>query len=84
MSTLAEIEEAILGLAPQDKLKLVDWLDDHCDDLMPVTDAQRAELLRRKSELLERPELAQPMGPEFFDALRRKVADVRTPQTPPR
>jgi hypothetical protein len=77
MTTLAEIEQAILGLPPQDKLKLVDWLDDHSEELMPLTEGQTAELLRRKKELVERPELAQPLGAEFFDGLRRKVAALR-------
>ncbi len=78
MSTLVEIEEAILELPPKEKSQLVDWLDEHRDDIAPVTEVQRAELLRRQSELLEHPELAQPLNTEFFAGLRRKIADVRT------
>ena len=84
MSTLAEIEEAILELPPTEKSQLVDWLDEHRDDIAPVTDGQRAELRRRQSELVEHPELAQPLNADFFAGLRRKIADVRTAQTPAR
>ena len=78
MSTLVEIEEAILELPPKEKSQLVDWLDEHRDDIAPLTDGQRAELRRRQSELVEHPELAQPLNTEFFAGLRRKIADVRT------
>ena len=84
MSTLIEIEEAILELPQEEKARLVDWLDEHRDEIAPVTAGQRAELHRRQCELLEHPELAQPLGADFFDGLRRKIADVRTTQTPPR
>lgn len=81
MSTLIEIEAAILELPPQEKSQLVDWLDEHRDDIAPVTDEQRAELRLRQSELIAHPELAQPLNADFFTELRRKVADVRTAQT---
>ena len=84
MSTLIEIEEAILELPQNEKAQLVDWLDEHRDEIAPITDSQRAELHRRQSELVEHPELAQPLGADFFEGLRRKIADVRTAQTPPR
>ena len=81
MSTLAEIEEAIEKLPPQEKSQLVDWLDEHRDDIAPITDEQREELRLRQSELIAHPELAQPLNADFFTELRRKVADVRTAQT---
>ncbi len=81
MSTLVEIEEAILELPPKEKSQLVDWLDEHRDDIAPVTDGQQAELRRRQSELVEHPELAQPLNADFFAGLRRKIADVCTAQT---
>ena len=66
---------------PKEKSQLVDWLDEHRDDIAPVTDGQRAELRLRQSELLEHPELAQPLNGDFFAGLRSKIADVRTAQT---
>ena len=84
MSTLAEIESAILELPSQDKTRLVDWLDEHRDEISPLTDAQRNELRRRRDELIARPELAQPLDAEFFNRLRRKAADVHTAQAPAR
>lgn len=84
MSTLAEIEAAILGLPPQDKLRLVEWFDEHSEDLTPVTEDQQSEIRRRADELLAQPGLAQPLTPAFFDRLRGKIADVRAAQASPR
>ena len=84
MSTIAEIESAVMGLSPQDRAQLVTWLDDHRNELLPgddavaeIAEAQRREVLRRRDELIANPALAQKFDDGYFDRLRKKVADVR-------
>ena len=84
MSTIAEIESAVMGLSPQDRAQLVTWLDDHRNELLPgdhvtaeIAEAPRREVLRRRDELIANPALAQKFDDGYFDRLRWKVADVR-------
>jgi hypothetical protein len=84
MSTLAEIEKAILGLPAQEKLQLIDWMERHYEELAPLSEAQRVEMNQRQEELRARPELAQPMDASFFERLRRKVAEVARSKRKPR
>jgi hypothetical protein len=85
MSTLAEIESAVLDLPPVERARFVQWLDEKRVELLPaeagdvveIADVQRREVLRRRDELIANPALAQPFGDGYFDRLRQKVADVR-------
>ena len=90
MSTLAEIEAAVLNLQPVDRARFVEWLDQNRRELLPsesgnaveITEAQRREVLRRRDELLANPALARPLDGDYFTHLRQKVADVRAKETP--
>lgn len=84
MSTIAEIESAVMELSPQERAQLVTWLDEHRNELLPgnddaaeIAEAQRREVLRRRDELMANPALAQPFDEDYFDRLRKKTADVR-------
>lgn len=85
MSTLAEIESAVLELPLGERARFVQWLDDNRCELLPaetgdvadVTEAQRTEILRRRDELLANPALAQRFDDDYFNRLRQKIADVR-------
>jgi len=85
MSTLAEIEAAVLELPPVERVRFVQWLDQNRRELLPaeagdaaeIAEAQRREVLRRRDELLANAALAQPFDDDYFNRLRQKVADVR-------
>ncbi len=58
MST-EQVESAILGLAPDDRRRLLLWLDEHRHDLFgssEVTEPQKVELLHRRQEYFDHPE----------------------------
>jgi hypothetical protein len=81
MSTLAEIESAVLELPPGERARFVQWLDDNRCDLLPaetgdaadIADAQRQEVLRRRDELLANPALAQRFDDDYFNRISRNL-----------
>ena len=84
MSTIAEIESAVMELSAQERAELVTWLDEYRNELLPgnddaaeIAEAQRREALRRRDELIANPALAQKFDEGYFDRLRKKAADVR-------
>jgi hypothetical protein len=85
LSTLAEIESAVLELPPVERLRFVQWLDVNRRELRPaesgdaaeIAEFQRREVLCRRDELLANPRLAQRFGDDYFNRLQQKVADVR-------
>jgi hypothetical protein len=84
MSTLAEIEAAVQTLPLDERAQLIEWLDEHRNELLPggdaegahITEAQRREVLRRRDELLANPSLGEPIDDGYFARLRQRVADV--------
>ena len=89
--SIEQVESAILELRPDERQRLLLWLDEHRHDLFsPVdadedlSDAQKAELLRRRREYDEHPERFQRMdGPALdamFSRIRAHVA-ARLPST---
>jgi hypothetical protein len=85
---VAELESEVLALPVQERRQFVHWLDEHREELLPdeadIHPAVQAEILRRRDEVLAHPELLQPVTEEWFDSLKRKLADARPPQAPPR
>ena len=85
MSTLTEIESAVRELAPIERARFVQWLDENRRELLPVetgnameiAESQRREVLRRRDELFANPALGQRFDDGYFDRLRRMVTDVR-------
>jgi len=86
--SVEQLEQQIQRLPRQDLARLVGWLDGWLDRQNPqvpaesvdLTDEEKAELLRRRDEVLANPDLAQPMDDDFFDGLKRELADGRTRQ----
>jgi hypothetical protein len=88
MSTLGEIESAVLELPPNERARFVQWLDEHRRELLPAdteemagnienAEVQRREVLRRRDELMANAALAQRFDDDYFTRLRNKIADVR-------
>ncbi len=80
-----QLEGQIERLPREDLARLVGWLDRFLgrrdpEDLAEPTeliDEEKDELLRRRGELLANPDLAQPMDDDYFDGLKRELADAR-------
>lgn len=51
MSTVQEIESAIVRLSPADREAVRDWLNDLTEDRLEVSDAFKAKIGRAREEL---------------------------------
>jgi hypothetical protein len=59
---LEQLENAILGLKPEERQKLTVWFEEHRPELLgdaddEITELQEAEILRRRDQALAHPEL---------------------------
>ena len=82
--SVEQIEEQIRQLPINDLGRLTKWLTEYLASRPPVIDdeweespEQRAELERRLSEFLDDPSIATPFESNYFDELKRKLADER-------
>ena len=81
--SIEQVEDAILALAPEERRQLLEWFDEHRHELfgqtqpIELTEAQKAEMLRRRNEYGEHPERFTAMNDkaldEMFARLRRHV-----------
>lgn len=86
--SVEQLEQQIQRLPRQDLAQLVRWLDGFLDrqaaqdtaESVDLTEEEQAELLRRRDELLANPDLAQPMDDDYFEGLKRQLADARACQ----
>jgi hypothetical protein len=84
--SVEQLEQQIQRLPRQDLARLVGWLDGFLDRQVPqapaesddLSDDERAELLRRRDELLANPDLAQPMDDNYFEGLKRQLRSRHT------
>jgi hypothetical protein len=81
--SLDQLEQKVLSLPREERRKFARWfyeneneiLEPHDDD--EISPAVRAEILRRRDELIANPGLAVPVTDEWFENLKRKLADAR-------
>ena len=60
--SLEQLENAILGLKPEERQRLAVWFEEHRPELLgdaddEITELQEAEILRRRDQALAHPEL---------------------------
>ena len=61
--SLEQLESAIVALPPEERWRLVEWFEEHLDELLGEGDLsaeQRAEVLRRREAFLADPSIAEP------------------------
>ena len=77
--SLEQIEEQIQRLSPNDLLRLSQWLSGYLTtrDDWHETPAQIKELERRLAEFTADPSIAVPFEPDYFQNLKRQLADER-------
>jgi hypothetical protein len=83
--SVEQLEEQIQRLPREDLARLAGWFDRFLGRAIPeaageeseLTEAEQAELVWRRDQLLADPGLAQPMDDPFFAGLKRELADAR-------
>ena len=81
--SVEQIESSLLQLPPEERRRFVDWFYQHEDELAG-TDTDdihpdvKAEILRRRDEAIAHPELMEPVTAEWFEGVKRKLADARS------
>jgi hypothetical protein len=80
--SIEQVESAILQLTPDDRKRLLLWLDENRHELfssgpsgLDVTEAQKSELFRRRQEYFDHPERFIHL--ETGDDLDRFFKDIR-------
>ena len=85
--SVEQIESQVLALPEAERRRFLLWLDDHRHEILPqeddVSDEVAGEILRRSAELRENPALAQPVDEQYFDRMKRQVADALARKTSP-
>ena len=76
--SLEQLERTVFGLPQEERRQFADWFYEHEPELLGVefTGATRREVLRRADELRADPGLAQPVDDEYFNRMKRRVADA--------
>jgi hypothetical protein len=89
--SIEQVESAIREMPPEERRRLLLWLDEHRYELFAgsdeVTQAQKAELLHRRQEYFDHPERFIRVANEeeldrFFEDIRREV-QARLPSVGP-
>lgn len=84
--SVEQIEKTLLELTSDERRQFADWfyqheseiVGSHDDDYIhPIHPSVKAEVLRRRDEALAHPELMEPVTADWFDELKRKLADAR-------
>ena len=84
--SVEEIENNLMQLPREKRREFAGWFYRHEYEIFEPQDADvispsvQAEILRRRDELKANPGLAVPVTDEWFEQLKRKLADARPPQ----
>ena len=88
--SVEQIEKTLLQLPRAERRQFLQWFYNHEADLFDPQESDeinpevKAEILRRRDELDANPGLAIPVTDEWFEQLKRKLANAPAPQTPAR
>ncbi|MBA2435951.1 MAG: hypothetical protein H0V54_12885 [Chthoniobacterales bacterium] len=83
--SLEQLEDAILGLSPDERQRLALWFEDNRRELLgsepdELSDEQRAEVLRRRDLALANPELLEPWD-GTVERVRARLNEFRRKKT---
>ena len=83
--SLAQLESRLMELSPGERREFARWFYKHEAQIVDWDNAEpsavvQAEIMRRDREMDENPSLAVPVTDEWFDQLRKKLADARAAQ----
>jgi putative addiction module component (TIGR02574 family) len=73
--SVEQIEANIQALPPAERVQFVEWFDEHRSELVAddVTEAQKAELLRRRQEYDEHPERFTHLDTKGVDEMCERI-----------
>ena len=81
--SVEQLESAILGLPPEERRRLVAWLDEHRHELFggvaseaDLTEQQKAEIRRRRQEYRDHPELFIRMDGKSLEEMFARIRDA--------
>jgi hypothetical protein len=81
--SVEQIEKTLLQLPSEERRRFADWFYEHESEILNphgedyIHPSVKAEILRRRDELLANPGLAEPVTDEWFEQLKRRLADAR-------
>lgn len=80
--SLEQLENAILGLNPEERQRLAVWFDEHRPELLgdvdnEITEEQEVEILRRRDQALAHPELLEPWD-GTIERVRERLHEFRS------
>jgi len=82
---VGQLESRLMELSPLERREFARWFYQHEAQIVDWDNgapnaAVQAEIMRRDRQLDENPSLAVPVTDEWFDQLRKKLADARSAQ----
>ena len=84
--SVEQIQKTLLQLPREERRRFADWFYRHENEIFEPSDqdeinpAIKAEILRRRDEREASPGLAVPVSQEWFEMLKRKLADAQPRQ----
>lgn len=86
--SLEQLEDAILGLTSEERLRLALWFEENRlellgDEAEELSEEQEAEVLRRRELALAHPELLEPWD-GTIERVRERLHEFRPQKTSPR
>jgi hypothetical protein len=83
--SLEQLENAILGLAPEERKRLAAWFEENPRELLgddgdELSEQQEAEILRRRDQALAHPELLEPWD-GAMERVRQRLHEFRDQET---
>ncbi len=81
--SVEQIEKTLLQLPGEERRRFADWFYAHEDEILNpqnedyIHPSVKEEILRRRDELIANPSLAEPVTDEWFEQLKRRLADAK-------
>lgn len=83
--SVEQLEQSVLQLSAEERRQFFDWMDDHRHEIAQgepeVSEGVKREIRRRSAELRDHPALAQPVDSQYFERMKRQVADALARKT---
>ncbi len=81
--SVKQIEQSVLQLSEAERRQFAEWFYEHENQFAgneAIHPDVQAEILRRRDEADAHPEQLEPVTREWFEELKRKLADARSAQ----
>ena len=85
--SVEQLEQSVLKLSDAERRRFAEWFYEHEHEIAELPDNDdihpevKTEILRRSAELRDHPELAEPVDAEYFERMKRRVANALSRKT---